>query len=120
MGGFSSVAFSRQKVQEAIFKVSPSHYPHNFAAPLQNFAHVNYLAGYTGYYNFHAFLFAQATPSSLIGVNDRGELVEGQGEVQIEATAIHKGVHDARKDAVCVFHLHAPYTTALGINIFVF
>ena len=42
--------------------------------------------------------------------------MEGQGEVQIEATAIHKGVHDARKDAVCVFHLHAPYTTALGIN----
>lgn len=56
----------------------------------------------------------------MIGVNDRSELVEGQGEVQIEATAIHKGVHDARKDAVCVFHLHAPYTTALGINFFVF
>ena len=56
----------------------------------------------------------------MIGVNDRGELVEGQGEVQIEATAIHKGVHDAQKDAVCVFHLHAPYTTALGINSYVF
>ena len=44
--------------------------------------------------------------------------MEGQGEVQIEATAIHKGVHDARKDAVCVFHLHAPYTTALGYKHF--
>lgn len=63
----------------------------------------------------HGLHWSQATPSSLIGVNDRSELVEGQGEVQIEATAIHKGVHDARKDAVCVFHLHAPYTTALGM-----
>ena len=58
----------------------------------------------------------QATPSSLIGVNDKGELVEGQGAVQTEATAIHVGLHDARPDAVCVFHLHSPYTTALGNN----
>lgn len=79
------------------------------------------LLAYTGLLqHIHAFLFAQATPSSLIGINNRGELVEGRGEVQIEATAIHKGVHDARKDAVCVFHLHAPYTTALGINSYVF
>lgn len=60
------------------------------------------------------FVIAQATPSSLIAVNAKGELVEGQGEIQVEATAIHKGVHDARPDAVCVFHLHPPYTTALG------
>ena len=58
----------------------------------------------------------QATPSSLIAVNDKGELVEGQGAVQTEATAIHVGLHDARPDALCVFHLHSPYTTALGNN----
>ena len=103
------------------FKVSPPHYPHNFAAPLPKCCSCKPSRRlHRLLENFHAFLFVQATPSSLIAVNDRGELVEGQGEVQIEATAIHKGVHDARKDAVCVFHLHAPYTTALGINFFVF
>lgn len=65
------------------------------------------------------FVFTQATPSSLLGVSDRGELVEGKGHIQIEANAIHKGVHDARSDAVCVFHLHSPYTTAIG-NFHVF
>ena len=65
------------------------------------------------------FTFAQATPSSLLGVNDSGQLVEGQGHIQIEANSIHKGVHDARPDAVCVFHLHSPYTTAIG-NFYVF
>lgn len=46
--------------------------------------------------------------------------MEGKGHIQIEANAIHKGVHDARPDAVCVFHLHPPYTTAMGINFYVF
>jgi len=63
----------------------------------------------------HGLHWSQATPSSLLGVNDRGELVEGKGHIQIEANAIHKGVHDARSDAVCVFHLHSPYTTAIGM-----
>ena len=66
------------------------------------------------------FVFTQATPSSLLGVSARGELVEGKGHIQIEANAIHKGVHDARPDAVCVLHLHSPYTTAIGINFNVF
>ena len=65
VGGFSSVAFSRQKVQEAIFKVPPSHYPHNFAAPLQNFAHVNYLAGYTGYYKISMLFYLHRPPHPL-------------------------------------------------------
>ena len=34
--------------------------------------------------------------------------------MQRESNAIHEGVHDARPDAVCVFYLHSPYTTALG------
>ena len=46
--------------------------------------------------------------------------MEGKGHIQIEANAIHKGVHDARPDAVCVLHLHSPYTTAIGINFNVF
>ncbi|KAL9979598.1 hypothetical protein ACROYT_G017279 [Oculina patagonica] len=59
--------------------------------------------------------WSQATPSSLLGVNDQLQLVEGQGHMQTESVAIHKGVHDARPDAVCVFHLHSPYTTAIGM-----
>ena len=32
----------------------------------------------------------------------------------VTAATIHKGVHDARPDATCVFHLHPPYATAMG------
>ena len=34
--------------------------------------------------------------------------------VEISAATIHKGIHDARPDATCVFHLHPPYGTAIG------
>lgn len=61
----------------------------------------------------HGLHWSQATPSSLLGVSNKGELVEGNGHVQKESNAIHIGVHNARPDAVCVFHLHSPYTTAL-------
>ena len=56
----------------------------------------------------------QVTPSSLLGVDSNCQVVEGEGQVQIEAATIHKGVHDARQDALCCVHLHMPYTTALG------
>lgn len=63
----------------------------------------------------HGEHWSEVTPSSLIALNEKGEVVEGEGEVQIETAVIHKGVHDARPDAVCVFHLHLPYATALGM-----
>ena len=49
-----------------------------------------------------------------MGLNEKGEVVEGTGEVEISASTIHRGVHRARPDAVCAFHLHPPYCTAIG------
>lgn len=49
-----------------------------------------------------------------MGLNEKGEVVEGTGEVDISASTIHRGVHQARPDAVCAFHLHPPYSTAIG------
>ncbi|XP_031550556.1 uncharacterized protein LOC116287982 [Actinia tenebrosa] len=57
----------------------------------------------------------QAKPDLLVGVNFKGEVVEGQEEVEASAWTIHLGIHKARPDALCVFHLHPPYVTALGI-----
>ena len=59
----------------------------------------------------------QVTPSSLIALkfeNGKHEVVEGDGNLQLETSMIHKGIHDARPDAVCVFHLHPPNATEIG------
>ena len=62
---------------------------------------------------FPSFL-SQVKASTLIGLNSKRETVEGKGEVEITAATIHWGVHQARPDAVCAFHLHPPYATALS------
>ena len=56
----------------------------------------------------------QVTASNLIGLNDDNEVVEGSGEPELSAATIHRGVHQSRPDARAVFHLHMPYSTALG------
>ncbi|XP_031550554.1 uncharacterized protein LOC116287981 [Actinia tenebrosa] len=63
-------------------------------------------------YGYH---WREAKPDLLVGVNSKGEVVEGQEEVEASAWTIHLGIHKARPDALCVFHLHSPYATALGI-----
>ena len=62
VGGFSSVAFSRQKVQEAISKYLLPIIHTTLQLLCQNFARVNYLAGYTGYYKI-SMLFYLHRPS---------------------------------------------------------
>ena len=59
----------------------------------------------------------QVKASSFVGLNEKGEVVEGTGEAEISASTIHRGVHHARPDAVCAFHLHPPYCTAIGIEV---
>lgn len=58
--------------------------------------------------------WSEVKASSFVGLNERREVVEGKGEVETSASTIHTGVHQARPDAVCVFHLHPPYSTAIG------
>lgn len=51
--------------------------------------------------------------SDLVLVNERGEKLEGDGEVETSAFWIHAPIHIAHPAGVCVLHSHAPYATAL-------
>ena len=58
--------------------------------------------------------YLQVKASSFVGLNGKREVVEGSGQAETAASTIHRGVHQARPDAVCAFHLHPPYCTAIG------
>lgn len=58
--------------------------------------------------------WSEVKASSFLGLNEKGEVLEGTGQAEISASTIHRGVHHVRPDAVCVFHVHPPYCTALG------
>jgi ribulose-5-phosphate 4-epimerase/fuculose-1-phosphate aldolase len=47
-------------------------------------------------------------------VNDKGEVIEGEGEVETTSMTIHSGIHKTTPDAICAFHMHLPYATVLG------
>jgi ribulose-5-phosphate 4-epimerase/fuculose-1-phosphate aldolase len=53
--------------------------------------------------------FGQITASSLVLVNDRGEVVEGNAGVNRAAFAIHSQVHAARPDVIAAAHAHSIY-----------
>ncbi|XP_077982995.1 putative aldolase class 2 protein CC_1201 [Glandiceps talaboti] len=58
----------------------------------------------------------EVTASTLVGVDmETGEAVEGDGQPEVSAVEIHRAMHRARPDIKASFHVHAPYTTALGI-----
>lgn len=51
--------------------------------------------------------FSQIRVSDLILVNDRGEVVEGEREVNGAAFAIHSRIHKARPDVIAAAHAHS-------------
>src|SRR5437016_10487043 len=53
--------------------------------------------------------FSQVRVSDLILVNERGEVVGGEDEVNGAAFAIHSQVHAARPDVVAAAHSHSMY-----------
>ncbi len=53
--------------------------------------------------------FGQIRVSDLVLVNDLGEVVEGDGEVNRAAFAIHSQVHAARPDVIAAAHAHSVY-----------
>jgi ribulose-5-phosphate 4-epimerase/fuculose-1-phosphate aldolase len=60
--------------------------------------------------------FDEITASSLVKVNERGEVVDGSGRtVNPTGFTIHGAVHAARPDVECVIHLHAPWGLALSM-----
>ena len=71
-----------------------------------------------GCYLINAFglRFDEITASSLVKVNERGEVVDGSKRpVNPTGFTIHGAVHAARPDAQCVIHLHAPWGLALSM-----
>jgi len=53
--------------------------------------------------------FGQVRVSDLILVNDRGEVVDGEADLNRAAFAIHSRVHRARPDVVAAAHAHSLY-----------
>ena len=53
--------------------------------------------------------FKHIKTSDLVRVNDRGEVVEGEGGVNTAAFAIHSAVHAARPDVIAAAHSHSIY-----------
>jgi len=59
--------------------------------------------------------WSEIAASDLITVDPDGEVVEGDGEWEVTAFMIHRGVHLARPSARCVLHTHMPYATAVSM-----
>lgn len=53
--------------------------------------------------------FSQIKVSDLILVNHKGEVIEGEREVNKAAFIIHSAVHNARPDAIAAAHAHSTY-----------
>jgi ribulose-5-phosphate 4-epimerase/fuculose-1-phosphate aldolase len=53
--------------------------------------------------------FKHISASDLIRVDDKGEVVEGEGGVNTAAFAIHSAVHAARPDVIAAAHSHSIY-----------
>eukprot|EP00951_Prasinocladus_malaysianus_P030940 scaffold294080_cov41-Prasinocladus_malaysianus.AAC.1 len=56
-------------------------------------------------------LWSEVTASNLLLINDKAEVIEGEGETDATAFFIHKALHEAGYEVV--LHTHMPHTTAL-------
>ncbi len=65
--------------------------------------------------NPYGWHWSEITASSLLLVDAEGNIVEGTEEVETSAFTIHRGVHLAAPQAVCVMHTHMPHATALTL-----
>ncbi len=57
--------------------------------------------------------WAEMKPSDLLLIEDKGVILEGEGEVEATALNIHVAAHKANPRHVAVLHVHMPYATAL-------
>ncbi len=55
--------------------------------------------------------FRQAKVKDLVLVGPGGEVVEGEGPINLTAYYIHGPIHEARPESVSVAHTHTPYAT---------
>lgn len=65
--------------------------------------------------NPYGFLFEEITASSLVKVDLKGSVVmETAHFINPAGFTIHSAVHEAREDALCVFHTHTQYGVAVS------
>ena len=61
----------------------------------------------------HGLLMSEITASNLIVVDQDGNTVAGAGTVELSALHIHAAIHKGNPEAVCILHVHPPYSTWL-------
>src|SRR5699024_11155238 len=59
--------------------------------------------------NTYMMHFSHIKSSDLVRVNETGEVVEGNREVNKAALVIHSAVHKERPDAIAAAHAHTTY-----------
>ncbi|MCP1838574.1 ribulose-5-phosphate 4-epimerase/fuculose-1-phosphate aldolase [Bradyrhizobium sp. USDA 4524] len=57
--------------------------------------------------------WSEATASCFLSVDFNKRVIKGRGEVERSSYGIHVPIHRMRPDAPYVFHIHAPYASAL-------
>ncbi|GFQ70429.1 adducin-related protein C1289.14 [Trichonephila clavata] len=57
--------------------------------------------------------WSEVTPSKLVEVNNKHEVVQGEGKPETTALCIHQGVYRKRPDVKSVMHTHMPYASTL-------
>jgi ribulose-5-phosphate 4-epimerase/fuculose-1-phosphate aldolase len=57
--------------------------------------------------------WSEVTAGDILLVDQEGRVLDGEGEVEISAFAIHSRIHRQHPQARCVLHTHMPYATAL-------
>jgi ribulose-5-phosphate 4-epimerase/fuculose-1-phosphate aldolase len=61
--------------------------------------------------------WSEMRASDILTVDLDGNVVDGDGEWEMTAFMIHRGVHLARPSARCVFHTHMPCATAIAMTV---
>jgi len=65
--------------------------------------------------NPYGWHWSEITASSLVLCNEKGEILEGDNEVEDTAFFIHSRIHLETPNAVCVLHTHMPYATSITL-----
>lgn len=63
--------------------------------------------------NPYGLHWSEIRASDLLVVDEKGRVLEGEGEAEATAFYIHSRIHFANPRATCVLHTHMPYATAL-------
>jgi len=64
--------------------------------------------------NAYGLHWSEITASNLMVVDDAGNKIDGEGEVELTAITLHTGIHKVHPGATCVLHTHMPYATAIA------